>query len=79
MKKNSDLAWAINYLEQSLMVIPEDMTVSEIIEWAESARDNDEWAQLQGYDDIENWAEENGVACINTAYEEPINPHLSER
>lgn len=79
MKRNRNLAWAIDYLERSLMVIPDDMTVAEIIKWAESARDNDEWAQLQGYDDIENWAEENGVACINTAYEEPINPFLAER
>ena len=54
MRRNEKLQWSIQYLENSLLTIPDDMTASEIIEWAEDARCNDEWAQGRGYDDIEN-------------------------
>jgi hypothetical protein len=79
MTKNERLIWAINYLEKSLLSIPEDMTTAEIIEWADRAEINDAMAREQGYDDIENWAQETGHACFNSDYMEDVNPHMANR
>lgn len=70
MSKNYKLLAAITYLEKVGMMIPDDMTSEEIIDWAEQAQDNDQWAQNQGYDDIENWAESTGHACYVSGYDE---------
>ena len=79
MRKSQKLAWAIDWLGNHGLRVRDDMTVAEIIQWAESAQDNDLHARELGYDDIEDWAESTGHACINTEYMEPINPHLANR
>jgi hypothetical protein len=79
MLKNYRLIHAIEYLERSLLSVPDDMTTQEIIDWADQAESNDNMAKEAGYDDIENWAEETGHACFNTSYTEDVNPHFANR
>ena len=79
MTRNERLTWAVELLDRNGFRIPDDMTTTDIIQWAESAQNNDLHARELGYDDIEDWAESTGHACINTEYMEPINPHLANR
>ena len=77
MTRNKRFLWAVEWLDNNGLLIPDDMTRDEIIEWAENAENNDQWAQEQGYDDIENWAEETGHACYRSGYE-PYTEHGRE-
>ena len=73
------LLQAVNYLDDSRLDIPENMSAKHIIEWADKARANDEAAKEQGYNDIEDMCEAEHRPCYNMRYYEPINPHMANR